>query len=86
MPEAIETAIGIESWLDAHPEQTLTPYGHGIGMLGQAILNGENTPIEEQIAELRENARLLIQKYGDHIIEFMNPELRKTLGLDEQQK
>ena len=81
LPEALDTLMDTINWLDENPERTTTEYGHGVGMLAQVIATGENQPLDEQRKELRKKALYLLEKYGDHIIEFMRPELRESLGL-----
>ena len=83
LPEAAQTVVDAQSWLYENPKMTSQPYGHSIGILAQIIVNGEDVPYEEQREELKKNARILIEKYGDHIIDFMRPELREALDLNK---
>ena len=86
LPEAIQTVLDIQSWLEANPERTLESYGHSVGTLSQVIVCGEKQPYDQQVVELKKKAQYLVQKYGDHIIEFMRPELRNVLGFNEDAK
>jgi hypothetical protein len=86
IPEAIDTVVSCVDWLENNPRRTVTPYGHGVGMLAMAIACGEGMSPEEQREQLKQKAELLVQKYGDHIIDFIRPELREALGITSEVK
>lgn len=86
IPEAKATVIDIQEWLDQDPKRAITQYGHGLGNF--AWIAGVNRETDQELQKqiLRRKALELIKDFGDQIIEFMKPELREALGLDEKQE
>ena len=80
IPEAQNTFLDIQKWLETHPKETLTDYGHGVGMLGAAIVIGENKSHGTQREALKVAAQSLVEKYGERIKDVMRPELLEALG------
>lgn len=85
-PEAHSTVDGILQYLDNNPKETLTSYGHAVGMLAAvAYANCETCDFETQKERLRKVALKYIDRYGPRIIEFLKPELRETLNIGSKE-
>ena len=82
-PEAHSSIDGILEYLADNPKETLTEYGHAVGMIAAvAYANCESCDVVEQKAKLKQAALHYVEKFGPKIIEFLKPELREALEID----
>jgi len=83
IPEAKVFIKDVVSKLHTEPALSETLHGHAAGILAQVALGGDMDTQEKQRAHLKEAANKLIAKYGPGMIDFMRPELREALGLED---
>ena len=82
-PEAHSTIEEIFGRMNSDPDFVKTNYGHAAGMVvTHAYAKTDKSP-EEQKAHLRVIALKYIDKYGLEFIQFLKPELRAALEIDD---